>query len=265
MPEIQHEGRRLYYEVSGTGDPIVLTHSVLCAGDMWRHQVPALIEKGWRVINIDLPGHGQSEPPGRVLDIYELAAATCAVLDAEEIDKAVWCGLSIGGMLSLRAALTTPERVRALVVADSAACPDRWQTGVRYRAMAAWNRVFGLRGLVGPVTKIFLSEAARRTQPALVAELQAQWAAADRATVQGYILTLNHRDDLVARLGQIEVPALVLVGEFDATQPPARSQQIAQGILGASFQMVPAAGHLSALEQPEPFNRALLAFLADLT
>lgn len=264
MPDLMHDGATLHYEVEGDGPAIVLTHSFLCAGDMWRYQVPALVEKGWRVIDVDLPGHGRSQPATRVLDMYDLAAAVRAVLDAEKVERPVWCGLSIGGMLSLRAALTTPDRVRALVIADSAACPDRWSTGVRYRAMAAWNRAFGLRALVGPVTKIFLSEGTRRSQPDLVAELQEQWGAVDPVTVQRYILTLNRRDDLVERLAAIAVPTLVLVGEFDAAQPPPRGQEIADGIPGATFRVVPAAGHLSALEQPGPFNEALLTFLGDL-
>jgi pimeloyl-ACP methyl ester carboxylesterase len=139
-------GTRITYDVNGDGPAIVLTHSFLFDHSMWRHQLPALHDEGWRVVNVDLRGHGKSTPVRRPFTIDDLADDVVAVLDAADADEAVWCGHSIGGMLSLRAAVRHPERVRALVLANTTAGLEDRIARIRYRVLARWNQLFGFAG-----------------------------------------------------------------------------------------------------------------------
>jgi pimeloyl-ACP methyl ester carboxylesterase len=260
----ERDGTRIAYDIIGDGPAIVLTHSILFDHDMWSHQVPVLREGGWRVINIDLRGHGQSPPVRQPFTIYDLADDVIAVLDAVGVDQAVWCGQSVGGMLSLRAAARYPERVQALVLAGTAAGPEGHIDGIRYRAMALWNQLFGLRALQSQVTPLFFGVAAQQDQVELVAEHQRRWAKMDRPTVRAYVRALVRRDDIRGLLPLIDVPTLVLVGEHDEAEPVAKSQEIANGLPKANLAVIPDAGHLAPLEQPESVTRLLVAFLRPL-
>ena len=112
MPIVERAGHAIHYEVSGRGDAILFAHSFLCDGSMFAYQVAALQQR-WRVINVDLRGHGRSAEALTPVNFYDFAADVIAVLDAEQVAQAVWVGLSIGGFTALRAALKRPERVRA--------------------------------------------------------------------------------------------------------------------------------------------------------
>lgn len=103
MPKLERNGIPLSYEVSGSGPPVVLGHSFLCSGEMWTPQVGPLA-LGYQVINPDLRGHGNSGVVDAPFDLYDLVDDVLAVLDHLAIERAVWAGLSIGGMVALRAA-----------------------------------------------------------------------------------------------------------------------------------------------------------------
>src|SRR5690606_28893825 len=96
---------KLFVEVRGEGTPLCLWHSLLCDGGMWRHQVPALAER-YRVINIDAPGHGRSATVRAPFSLDDCVDAAITILDALEVEAAHWAGLSWGGMVALRLALT---------------------------------------------------------------------------------------------------------------------------------------------------------------
>jgi len=110
---VERNGATIYYEVTGSGPAIVLMHSFLCSGEMWGPQIEPLSAQ-YEVINIDMRGHGKSGPAETPFDLYDLVGDVVAVLDREGVDRACWAGLSIGGMIALRAALTAPDRVGAL-------------------------------------------------------------------------------------------------------------------------------------------------------
>lgn len=118
MPTISRDGISIYFAESGEGPPLILAHSFFCSGEMWSRVLGSLSRRH-RVINVDLRGHGRSGPIERRITIYDLLSDCVAVLDHLKIDSAVWCGLSIGGMIGLRAALVVPERVRALILLDT--------------------------------------------------------------------------------------------------------------------------------------------------
>ena len=108
MPSIERDCLKIHFEDLGSGPPVVLGHSFLCSGEMWSPQVPKLAERH-RVINIDERGHGHSGKLSEPFDLYDMVDDVLAVLDHLGIKNAVWAGLSIGGMVALRAALAFPD------------------------------------------------------------------------------------------------------------------------------------------------------------
>jgi pimeloyl-ACP methyl ester carboxylesterase len=231
----------------------VLTPSFLCDGTLFEPQVEAL-QDDYRVITVDLRGHGRSDPSPGPFTVYDLVEDVAAVLDAEDVSSAVWAGLSIGGFLSLRAALVRPERVSALVLMDTdAGAETRWKT-VKYRAMEwAW-RTLGPRSVVSAVMPLMFGKSTFASQPGLVEDYRERFMKLGVETIRPGLDAITGRDDLGARLGEITVPTLVIVGEEDRTLPPANARRMARGIPGAELVIVPGAGHLASSENPEPVH-----------
>ena len=144
MPFIERQHQRIFYEETGSGPAIVLGHSLLCSGDMWEGQVPVLADS-YRVINIDYRGHGQSSTVEHEFNLYDLVDDTLAILDELAIERAIWAGLSTGGMVALRAALKVPERVKAIVVADASAAAEPLYPKFKYRTLGLGARLVGMR------------------------------------------------------------------------------------------------------------------------
>lgn len=264
MPIIGSPGFQADYVVAGDGPPMIMTHSVLANRTMWREQRDALLGQGWRLIEVDLPGHGSSPPVSRDFAIEELADLVVSILDAEDVDRAVWTGLSIGGMLSQRAALHHGDRVRALVLADTSASPEPLTAKVRYRAMALWNQWFGMEMLLGQVTPLFFAPSTRAERPDLIDGFVEGVRGMDRTTIRRYVRALVTRSDLTGAISTVDKPTLVFVGEHDAALPEPQSRALAASIAGARYEVVHDAGHLSPLERPDVVTKLMLDFLAPL-
>ncbi len=269
MTTIEHRGVKIAFEEHGSEGrgaqdsrlPIVLGHSFLCDGEMWREQLPAL-SGDHRVINVDFRGHGRSSRLTAPFTLYDAVSDVIAVLDELGIERAVWCGLSIGGMVALRAALAHPERVAGLILLDTDAGPETLGHRLKYRAMGAFAKRFGLGPLLPSVARLMFAATTRREQPALVAEWKARFAAVDVPSALHGLDALIRRDSLLGRLPEIAVPTLLLVGEEDRSLPVPFSRRIHERLSDSSLEIIPGAGHLSALEQPARVNEAITAFLA---
>lgn len=260
MPFVQSQGVSIYFEETGKGLPVVLGHSFLCSGKMWREQVPAL-DKNYRVVNIDFRGHGRSGEVKQAFTLYDAVSDVVAVMDECGIEKAIWCGLSVGGMVALRAAITCPERVAGLILLDTDAGAERSLRKLKYRLMGAGARTLGLRPFLSPVSRLMFGASTRRKNAALVSEWKTEFAAVHVPSVLRSLEGLMHRDSILARLPEISVPSLVIVGEEDQSLPPAASRQIHERLPHSTYVEIPRAGHLSTLEQPEAVNKAMLSFL----
>ncbi len=175
MPYARSHGIPIHYEVSGRGDTaVVLLHSFLCSGHMWHNQVETLA-RARTVINVDARGHGRSGAISSPFPLEDMVDDVVAVLDAEGVRHAVWVGLSIGGMVALRAALSVPERVRALAIIDSDAGAESMPGRLKYSIMAAIVRHFGLRPMVRAVVKLMFGRTTLRSRPELVREWTARF------------------------------------------------------------------------------------------
>ncbi|HEX9052094.1 MAG TPA: alpha/beta hydrolase, partial [Anaeromyxobacter sp.] len=228
---------------------VVLVHGAGASSADWPAELRAL--PGRRVLALDLPGHGAAPgPPGA--SIVERAAAVEALLDAEGIAAAVVAGHSMGGAVALTLALERPARVAGLVLVA---------TGARLRvapdALALSASPEGLALAAGAM-------ADRSCGPGASDETRAARAREIAATPPGLLhadLSACDAFDVMARLGELRVPALVVCGTEDRLTPPRYAAFLAERIAGARLVQVPGAGHLVMLEAPRAVAGAIAAFL----
>jgi len=161
----------------------------------------------------------------------------------------------------MRAALTAPERVRALVLLDTHAGPETAFKKARYRLMNGGAKVFGIRPFIPAVVPLMFGRTSLRNRPRLVAEWGERFAAIHMPSIGIILEALVRRDSVVERLPEIGVPTLVIVGAEDASLPVDCSREISDGIPDSTLEIVPEAGHLSTLEQPEAVSGAMTGFL----
>jgi len=260
MAFAHNQSLSIFFEDIGAGLPVVLGHSFLCSGKMWREQVPSLADK-FRVLNLDFRGHGRSSEVTRAFSLYDAVSDVVAVLDELGIEKAVWCGLSVGGMVALRAALTCPERVERLVLLDTDAGAEAPLRKLRYYGMGLGAKLLGVGPFLSPIARLMFGATTRRENPTLVSEWEGEFLTVHVPSILRGLDALMQRDSLLARLPQIDVPTLVVVGAEDRSLPPPLARRIHELMPDSRLVEVSAAGHLSALEQPAPVNEAILNFL----
>jgi pimeloyl-ACP methyl ester carboxylesterase len=252
MPKLDRDGVKIYYEVHGSGPPLILTHGYSSASTMWQGQIEAL-SKQHQLILWDMRGHGQSDYPADPTAYSEAltVADIAALLDEVGAARAIVGGLSLGGYMSLAFYRAHPERVSALLIID---------TGPGFKkddAREVWN------------------ERARATADRFDREGLDVLKSASRERS-----TVNHRDasglaraargmltqrdaKVIEVLPEVKVPALVVVGADD-TPFLAASDYMAAKIPGARKAVIPAAGHAVNIDQPQAFIEAVMPFLDGL-
>ncbi|MBS2013756.1 MAG: alpha/beta fold hydrolase [Deltaproteobacteria bacterium] len=257
---------RLFYDERGqarAGEPaIVLLHGLLFDGGMWDDQVAPLAALG-RVVVIDGPGHGKSEPPPR-FTLEEHADAMLDVFADLGIERAILVGLSWGGMLAMRVALQHPKKVAGLALLDTSADRQTLAERVRYRAFVALHRRVGLPyGLYEKqVAPLMFASGTLRSRPELAERAYQRAMGFDREGVaRASLAVVVHRSSVLDRLGSIAVPTLVMCGDEDGATPPEKSRAIARAIPNARLVVLEGAGHMSTLEVPEDVNGHLVPFV----
>ena len=263
MGTADYQGISIHFDELGSGPALVLGHSFLCSGDMWEPQIARLAE-AHRVINVDFRGHGRSGPAESPFTLYDLVDEVVAVLDHLGVERAVWAGLSIGGMVALRAAVTFPDRVSGLILLDSHAGAERLWKKAKYRALGLGVRLVGFRPFLGGVLPMMFGRTTLRENRDLTRVWGEKFAASHVSSMLHGLEALVRRDSLIERLGQIRAPSLVIVGQEDRSLPVADSQVIHTGLPDSRLVVIPGAGHLSTLEQPAAVTRAMLEFLEQL-
>ena len=237
--------------------PVMFLHAYPLNASMWDAQLEAVRGAGWSVIAPNFPGFGDAPQNGeRTLEAF--ADIALKALDQVGHDRAVIVGLSMGGYVALRLLERAPERIAGLVLSDTRAGADapeaaqkRLEAAERAeREGTGWIADAMLPNLVAPSA----SDAVKNTVRGLIARASAPG-------VAGAQRAMAARPDSRTLLAGVRVPTLVLVGSGDTLTPLAESVLMADAIPDAQLEVIPNAGHLSSLEQPEAFNRALLDFL----
>ncbi len=244
-------------------EPVVFLHAFPLASAMWRPQLEAVGGK-YRALAYDTRGFGKSDPGDGVYLLEAFVDDLIAFLDGEKIEKAVLCGLSMGGYVALRAAERNPERVAALVLADTRSDADGNEAKLKRAKGADAIARLGLDAYAGTFLKSVLAPRTLAENPALVESLRKIIVANPPLGVRAALIAMAGRTDTTASLAAIRVPTLILVGEEDLPTPPALARGLHEAIAGSRLEIIPGAGHFSNLENPEAFNRALLAFLDSL-
>jgi 3-oxoadipate enol-lactonase len=191
-----------------------------------------------------------------------MAADATAVLDAAGAERADVVGLSMGGYAALALMRRHPETVAALVLADTRAAADTAEVVERRNAQQQQVDEEGTDRLVEAMVGNLLSDETRANRPDVVARARALMHGCSPAGVIGALEAMKNRADSVPLLETIDVPVLVVVGEHDGPSPPDVARAMADAIPDARLEVLPGAGHLSNLEAPDTFNRALESFLA---
>jgi 3-oxoadipate enol-lactonase len=244
----------------GEGPTVVLLHPFPFNHRFWTGNVPSLVHSGHRVIAVDAPGFGDSAPTPEPLSISAIADLVAGLLDQLKMDRATVLGLSMGGYVALAFAAKFADRLTALVLADSRAAADgptaregreEALRTIRERGVKAYLDQ-SLPHLLAPQAALDLAAHVR-----LLAETRSE-------TLMAGILAMRDRADRSTDLGRIACPTLVVVGEFDQISPSIEMRGISVAIPNARFVELPGAGHLSSIEAPAAFNRAIGDFLCEL-
>ncbi|HEY3416617.1 MAG TPA: alpha/beta fold hydrolase [Armatimonadota bacterium] len=251
----------IHYEEMGRGTPLLLLHAFPMDGRMWREQ--HVLADIAHVIIPDLRGVGRSSvtPPPYTMEM--LGRDMFALLNSLEIDRAVVMGDSLGCYVAFSMYEMHPERFKALVLTDTRPQADNPETKERRQRTVEGLRAEGTSFLSSRIDDLF-SPVTHAERPELVAEFKAIAMEQNPEGLAGETLAMATRPDRLKLLPAIRVPTLVLCGVDDKPAPPDIMQEMARMIPGARFHLIPRAGHLSSLENPDEVNRLLRDFLASL-
>jgi 3-oxoadipate enol-lactonase len=249
---------RLAYRVDGPADGpvVVFSNSLGLNLGMWQPQVDVFAER-FRVIRYDSRGHGRSMVTPGPYTIDQLGGDLLAVLDAEGVDYAHVCGISLGGLVAQWLAVHHPERVVRAVFAN---------TGARIGTEASWDERIarvqggGMSAIREMVVNRFLSQPFRAGHPEVEARIAAMLVATDPA---GYVAVCEalRVADLRGAVGGIRAPALILAGALDESTPVTLSEELYAAVPGSRLVVIPGSAHLSSVEAADAFNAHVLEFL----
>ena len=257
MGDISTRGTQISHQDQGSGPCLVLAHSFLCSGEMWEPLLPALAE-GHRVVNVDLRGHGSSGRIEGEPTLYEMVEDVVAVLDHLGVERAVWCGLSIGGMIAQGLAVKRLDQVRALVLSN---------TGTKIGTKQMWEeriaqiRAHGLDSVADATMERWFGAAFRDR-----AELALWRNMLTRQPLEGYLgcVAAIGGTDFYTPTSGLRLPTLGIAGDADGATPPDLVRETVDLIPGSTFRLIRGAGHLPSVDQPAAFAQALAEFLRNI-
>lgn len=252
------DGTRIAWTSSGPpGAPtIVFVHSLGTNSELWRDQAEALADR-YRLILVDLRGHGSSQAPPGPYSLPMLGMDLLAVVDAAEIDRFHLCGLSLGGQVALWMAIRHGDRLESVIACNTAAkvgSAERWAErigAVRDEGMAA---------IAGEVLERWFSKGFAQRHPDRWAELVTIFGSTDPEGYVGCCAALSEAD-LRSEVDAIRAPTLVIGGEVDLSTPPAEAEWLHQHITGSRLEVFEGTGHLTNLENPDAFTQLVTGFI----
>jgi len=263
---VDRAGCKLAYSIAGEGVPVLFIQGVGVWGDGWKPQVDELAGR-CRCITFDNRGMARSQPMSPKLTIEMMADDALAVMDAAGFESAHLVGHSMGGLMALQLALSAKQRVRSLSLLctfASGAVPNRLSPeivwiGTRTRIGTRAMRRNAFLELVMPPAML-----ARGDRAALAEDLAPLFGhdLAEHPPVVMQQLKAMKRCDLTPRLGEIDVPTLVVSGAYDRIAPPWAGRAIAQGIVGSRFVELPDAAHGVPIHTPELINPLLIEHIS---
>lgn len=259
---IERDGLQLVSEIEGPEDaPVVtLAHAQTLDRRSWDALVPALIDR-YRVLRVDLRGHGESAEPTVDFTIDDLAVDIVATLDAHGVGTTHFAGSSLGGMVGFPLAIDHPDRLRSVTfIATQGILPEASRLTLRDNAEALRSSGDSMASLAEKILARYMNDDFGDVDPGGYERLRDQ---IGTTSVEGYIrssLAIIGMD-FDDRLDRIDVPTMVIAGELDRPTPPARMELYRDNIAGARMAVVPGAGHFPFADQSPAFNGVFRRFL----
>lgn len=261
MPHIDANGIRLHYRIDGPDDgrPLLLSNSLASTLHMWDPQIADLTSAGFRVIRYDSRGHGRSDAPEGAYSIEMLAEDAVALLDGLGINRVAYCGLSKGGMVGQMLGVRHRARVSRLILANTSAhmpTKDMWEGRVRTVEQG------GMAAIADATIGRWFTPASQERLKEVIGEVREMILGTPPHGFIGCCRAIQSMDQRKTISG-IETPTLVIVGAEDPATTPEHAREIHGAIKGARYIEIPDAAHLSNIEQPAAFTKAVRAFLDD--
>jgi pimeloyl-ACP methyl ester carboxylesterase len=258
MPTLHTSDAQLYYDVAGSGPDVILLHPFPLNHNFWT-PVAEQLSSRYRLILPDLRAHGDSDLGDGPATMERLAADLAALCRAENITRAFFAGVSIGGYLLFEFWRRYPERVAALVLANTRPAPDTAEA--RRDRLDSADKVLrdGTAGFIEEMLAKLLSPVTTSNRPDIVDAARRMMQQMSPQDIAGVQQGMAGRPDSVGTLRTIDVPTLVLTGEDDVV-PRAEVELMRQMVADSQLHVIARAGHYAALEQPQEFARLLLGF-----
>lgn len=252
---------QLYTRTAGTGLPVVLLHAFPLSSAMWLAQREGL-SGTCRVITPDLRGFGGSRLGDDEPSIDLMADDVARVLDDAGVDKAVIGGLSMGGYVTMAFCRRHPDRVLGVILAATKATADPEPARANRERIARAVLADGSDVLVKEVLPALIGTTTKQRRAMVFGRVKGLVQSAPPKAVAWAQRAMAGRPDSFDTLAALKVPALVLAGEEDELAPPSDAQAMAEAVPEGRLEIIPKAGHLIAVEQPEAFNAAVERFLS---
>jgi len=260
MPQITSGDAEIFYEVLGSGPPVILLHPFPANHDLWKPVALDLVSH-YRVILPDLRGHGDSGIGEGPATMAKHAADIARVLDHEDVGRAPFAGVSIGGYVLFEFWRKHRGRVEALVLCNTKAQADTAEARVSRLQAAADVLERGTEPFFQSMIPKLMGKTSLSTRPDLVEgalRMMRKMSPEDVASVQR---GMAERTDSVETLKTINVPTLIVTGDEDILAGMAEADLMRQNISGSQMRMVTKAGHYSPWERPQDVGKLVRQFL----
>jgi 3-oxoadipate enol-lactonase len=260
MEKIVSDDAEIFYDVAGSGPPVVLLHPFPAHHEFWL-PVSTFLSSRYRLIMPDLRAHGESGLGNGPATMHKHVADIARVMDATEVDRAPIIGVSIGGYAIFEFWRQSRNRVTALVLCNTKASADTAEARAGRLEAAKDVMQRGTESFFEGMLQKVLAETTRRSRPDLIEGTLRMMRKMSAEDVAGVQRGMADRPDSLATLKTINVPTLILTGDEDAMTGVPEAEVMKQNILGSQMKVIAKAGHYSPWEQPEEVGRLLRQFL----
>lgn len=261
LEKISANGISLAVQRCGEGQPLVLIHGLASSMSLW-----AGIDQdqlaGTQIISYDLRGHGASERASGAHTLAKHVADLKGLLAALSLQRAVFAGLSLGGMIAMELAASNPDMVAGLALLDTTAAFPQTTRDLFFElaSSASFN---GMSAITEKFLQLSFSQQFMDANPKMIATIRKGMLASDAGSIAA-ASRMVAKIDLHSRLAAISCPTTIIVGALDQLTPPELAQELFEGIEGAQIHILPSSGHASAVEQPQEVT-SLLAQLVKVS
>ena len=262
MSEVFANGIKIYYEIHGTGDPLLLIEGLGYASWSWFRQIERFADS-YRVVSFDNRGVGNSDKPDIPYSIEFMADDVARLLESLSIEKAHILGVSMGGYIAQTLAIKYPHKVKSLVLGCTSFGGPQ-SVPLTEEALQSMLKVEGLNAeeVIRQGFKVAISPEFVRAYPEVIDQLVA-WRLVNPTPRYAWERQFAAATafDVGSQLNKIKAPTLVITGSEDIVVPPQNSLMLAERIFGAQLVIIPGGGHLFFIENAEEFNETVIEFL----